>query len=84
MAHDDRSDHWLVRARTVRWLWVLFVAVLVTTLALQLLVKVKGHFAFDQWLGFGAAFGFFACVAMVLVAKVLGRLLKRDERFYGD
>ncbi len=84
MAHDDHSDHWLVRARTVRWLWVLFVAVLATTLALQLLIKVKGHFGFDQWWGFGAAFGFFACVAMVLVAKALGRLLKRGEHFYGD
>jgi hypothetical protein len=29
-------------------------------------------------------FGFLSCVAMVLVAKVLGWVLKRDENFYAE
>ena len=50
----------------------------------QLLFKVKGYFGVDGWLGFGALFGFLSCVAMVLVAKVLGWVLKRDEHFYAE
>ena len=36
----------------------------------------------DAWFGFGAVFGFAACVAMVLVAKALGLVLKRDDDYY--
>jgi hypothetical protein len=52
---------------------------------LQFVIKVKGYFGVDGWLGFGAAFGFLSCLAMVLVAKGLGVVLKRDEDYYkGD
>ena len=50
----------------------------------QIVIKVKGYFGVDGWFGFAAAFGFLVCVALVLIAKVLGLLLKRDEHFYDD
>jgi hypothetical protein len=43
---------------------------------------VKGNFGADGWFGFGAVFGFLSCVAMVIVAKVLGWFLKRDEDYF--
>ncbi|MEO1244560.1 MAG: hypothetical protein AAFX56_02655 [Pseudomonadota bacterium] len=76
------SDHWLVRPATIRRLWQISAAVLALTVLLQLSIKVKGYFGVDAWLGFGAAYGFLACVAMVLLAKVLGPLLKRGEDYY--
>ena len=79
-AHND--DAWLARPSTVRLLWKVLWAVLALTVALQLVIKVKGYFGVDEWFGFGAAFGFLSCVAMVLVAKVLGFVLKRDENYY--
>ncbi len=79
------SDHWLVRPATIRRLWQVSAAVLALTVLLQVFIKVKGYFGVDGWLGFGALYGFLACVAMVLVAKVLGPLLKRGEDYYrGD
>ena len=79
------SDHWLVRPATIRRLWQVSAAVLALTVLLQLSIKVKGYFGVDGWLGFGALYGFLACVAMVLFAKVLGPLLKRGEDYYrGD
>jgi hypothetical protein len=56
-----------------------FIAVLVVSVAVQWIFKVKGYFGLDGWFGFGAVFGFLSCVAMVLVAKVLGWFLKRNE-----
>ncbi len=40
------------------------------------------HFAFEGWFGFFAWFGFFCCVALVLAAKEMRKLLKRDEDYY--
>ena len=82
MNDSQKDDAWLARAESVRLLWRIFWAVLAITVALQLVFKVKGYFGIDGWFGFGAAFGFLACVAMVLVAKVLGFALKRDENYY--
>ena len=76
--------HWLVRPSTIRLLWWLFSIILALSVLAQLLFKVKGYFGVDGWLGFGAVFGFLACLAMVLVAKALGWVLKRDEGYYRD
>lgn len=80
--NKHEPDHWLVRPATIRWIWRVSIAVLVLTVLLQLVVKVKGYFGIDGWIGFGAAYGFLSCLAMVLVAKGLGFVLKRDEDYY--
>jgi hypothetical protein len=83
--NQREPDHWLVRPETIRWIWRISIVVLAITVLLQLVVKVKGYFGIDGWLGFGAAYGFLSCLAMVLVAKGLGFVLKRDEDYYeGD
>ena len=78
------DDSWLVRPATIRWLWRIFAGVLALTVIAQLAIYVKGYFGVDDWFGFGAAFGFLSCVAMVLFAKLLGVFLKRGEDYYGD
>ena len=83
--NKHEPDHWLVRPATIRWIWRISIAVLAITVLLQFAIKVKGYFGVDGWLGFGAAFGCLSCLAMVLVAKGLGFVLKRDEDYYkGD
>ena len=77
-----QDDHWLARPDSIRLLWRVFWAVLALTVALQLFIKVKGYFGVDGWIGFGAAFGFLSCVAMVVFAKGLGFILKRDDDYY--
>lgn len=82
--HPRQDDAWLARPETIRLLWWVFAAVLALSVAAQVLFKVKGYFGVDGWLGFGALYGFLACLAMVLVAKVLGRFLKRDAGYYRE
>ena len=83
--NQREPDHWLVRPETIRWIWRISIVVLAITVLLQLVIKVKGYFGIDGWLGFGAAYGFLSCLAMVLVAKGLGFVLKRDDDYYqGD
>jgi hypothetical protein len=75
-------DHWLVHPKTIRALWIVGALVLAGLVALDLIVKHKPHFGIDGTFGFGAWFGFAACVAMVLFAKALGALLKRPDTYY--
>lgn len=82
--NNSQQPSWLVRPTTIRWLWRWFIVVLALTVLAQLVVKIKGYFLVDGWFAFGAVFGFLACVLMVLVAKLLGLFLKRDERYYDD
>ena len=78
------DDAWLARPSTIRLLWRVFAVVLAASVAAQLLFQVKGYFTVDGWLGFGAVFGFLSCVAMVLFAKAMGWILKRDENYYAE
>lgn len=79
---NQESEHWLVRKETIRKLWIGGVVLLALTLAAQLIFPVKGYFSVDGVFGFGAAYGFVCCLIMVVVAKVLGFVLKRDQDYY--
>ena len=57
---------------------------LVSTLLVQVVVPVAGHFGIDSSFGFGAWYGFTACAAMILVARLIGAFLKRGDTYYGE
>jgi hypothetical protein len=76
------NDHWLVRPSTIRGLWIGGCIVLALTVLAQFLIPIKGYFAADDWFGFGAVYGFFTCLLMVIFAKLLGFVLKRKEDYY--
>lgn len=73
---------WLSRPTTIRRLWLAFAAILIVSVLAQALVHMHAYFEVDGWFGFNAAFGFLSCVGMVLIAKVLGLVLKRPDDYY--
>ncbi len=83
-AAPDEPQHWLVRPDTIKRLWWGSGTILALTVVAQVFIKIKGYFGVDDWLGFGAVYGFVSCLIMVLVAKALGFVLKRDESYYQD
>jgi len=80
----EQQVHWLMRPKTIRLIWTVFIIILAFTVIAQLVIPVKGYFGVDNWFGFAALLGFFSCVAMVLVAKLLGMILKRGDTYYHD
>ncbi len=76
--------HWLDEPRNVRLLWRGFLAVLALTVLAEFAVTLHPHFGVDSLFGFHALYGFLACLAMIVVAKALGVLLKRPDRYYED
>jgi hypothetical protein len=83
MAVPDH-DHWLARPRTIRLLWVVFGASLAGLVLADLAVHHHALFGLDGTFGFGAWYGFAACVALVLFAKLLGAFFKRPDTYYDD
>lgn len=84
---SDRShenDHWLVRPTTIRTLCAGAGVVLAVVVAFDLLVDHHPHIGIEGTIGFSAWFGFGACVALVLVARAVGALLKRPDTYYDD
>jgi hypothetical protein len=80
--NDEKQLHWLVRPSTIRKLWIGSSVVLSLVVLAQTVIYVKGYFGFDAWFGFGAVYGFASCLLMVLLAKLLGLLLKRPQDYY--
>ena len=78
------DDHWLVRATSIRRLWIAFIAMLAATVLADLAVEHHSYFGLDGTFGFGAWFGFASCVVLIVFAKALGALLKRPDTYYDD
>lgn len=82
MAKDDK--HWLVRPQTIGGLWLVFLVILALTIIAELLVHPHGYFVIDETVAFHAWYGFGSCVAMIVIAKILGIFLKRKDTYYGE
>ena len=65
-------------------LWRIFIAVLALSVVAQFLVEGHPHFAPERLFAWNALYGFLACAALIVIAKALGLLLKRDDRYYDD
>lgn len=80
MKHEHRLDD----PANVRRLWRGFLAVLALTVIAGAFVDLHPHFAIEKWFGFYAAYGFLACLAMIVGAKLLGLILKQPDTYYAD
>jgi predicted lipid-binding transport protein (Tim44 family) len=74
--------HWLDAPRNVQRLWRGFLVVLALVVLAELGVALHPQFAIESIFGFAALYGFLACALMIVVAKLLGLLLKRPDRYY--
>ena len=64
--------------------WSLFAAVLAASVLAQLFIDGHAHFAPERFFAWNALYGFLACAALIVLAKVLGFLVKRNEQYYDD
>ena len=74
--------HWLTRQSTIRRLWQVSLALLVLLAAAGAFVEQHPHFGIDALFAFSAWYGFGACIALIIIAKGIGLLLKRPDDYY--
>lgn len=76
------KTYWLDNRANVDWLVHGFYIVCGLLLVIDVFVPKHGPFAIEHIYGFYGIFGFLACVALVLIAKQLRRVLMRPEDYY--
>jgi len=81
---NGEGDPWLTRPRTVRGLKIAGAAALVLVTLADLAIEKKPYFEVEHLFGFGAWYGLGAALALAVVAKLLGALLRREEGYYDD
>ena len=59
-------------------------AICALLVASDFLIEKHGHYDFETWIGSKGVYGFISCVALVLAAKQLRRIVKRDRDYYDD
>lgn len=79
-----KREHWLDDPANIRRLWRGFLVVLALTVIAGTLVDLHPHFEVEKWFGFNAVYGFLACLAMIVGAKVLGLILKKPDTYYAE
>lgn len=79
---SDRGQHFFDRPRNVTWLLRAFYAVCAMLLAADFVYHRHVTHAFEAAPGFYALFGLAACVALVLAAKEMRKVLMRGEDYY--
>ena len=83
MQDRDRS-YWLDQPRNVDKIIYTLVGLCVLLLIAEFFYRKDPHFGFEAWFGFYGWYGFIMCVALVLGAKWMRIVLKRDEDHYDD
>lgn len=78
------KEHWLLRPKTIRKLWIGGCLMLAALVAADALVHPHVYFGIEGTFGFNAWYGFATCVAMVVAAKALGIFIKREDTYYDD
>jgi len=79
---EQERERWLDNPRHVNWI-VRGVFILAGLMILfDFLYHKHPHFRMEDIFGFYGFYGFIACVALVITAKGLRVLLKRDEDYY--
>lgn len=78
----QKKQGWFDSKKNLGLFLKLFYGSLVALLIMDLFVEKHPFFGFDGVPGFSAAYGFVACVLIVLGAKVLRMFLMKDEGYY--
>ena len=81
-AAGNERTYWLDDPKSVRWIIGTLVALCAGLLLADLAYHKHTHFAFESWFGFFPVFGFLAYCCIVGSAKLLRRLVMRDEDYY--
>jgi hypothetical protein len=78
----DEKRYWLDKPGNVTLLVRIFYVLCAVVIALDVFVPKHGPFAIEHVFGFYGFYGFAACVALVLIAKALRKVLMRAEDYY--
>jgi hypothetical protein len=81
---SNEAPRWLDRAGNVRKVYYSVWIACGLLLLAELFIDKHGEVGIEHVFGFHGFYGLVACVALVLAAKLLRRVLIRPENYYDD
>ncbi|HET7313749.1 hypothetical protein [Salinisphaera sp.] len=84
MSRRERPTGWFERRVVIHTVIATLAVVCLGLLIAEWFYAKHPYFGFDGWFGFYPAAGFGAYCLIVLSAKALRPLLRRDEDYYGE
>ena len=79
---DTEKKHLFDSPRNVKSLLWLFYASLGVLLVIDFFIHKHPDFPWEAKANFCAAYGFVSCVGLIFIAKLVRRLVQRDEDYY--
>lgn len=77
------SLRWIEKPGMLTRMWKIFVGVVIFLVVIDFFIPHEHtHLIFETIPGFSAVYGFVACTALVVFAKILRKLCKRDMNYY--
>ena len=70
--------------RAFKWLVILMSVFLLIEIPLLISHARHAYFKIDGWFAFYALLGLIACAILVVLARALGGLVRRDKSYYGN
>lgn len=80
--HDTEEVYWLDQPKTISLIIWTLIAVCVALFFIDAFYHKHPHFEIEHLFGFYGVYGFFVCIALVLAAKSLRKILMRPEDYY--
>jgi hypothetical protein len=80
----ENTPGFFEKPATIRVLWIMLYAVCGLTLVPELFIQRHAYFGIDHFFSFFAILGFIACALLILFAKGLGFILKKEEGYYDE
>lgn len=86
---QEKQKHWLYREENRQKLWLIQIGFLVLAIIPEFFIHHHAYFTdqgikVDARAGFYAWYGFASCAIMVIAAKLLAVVLKRNDDYYDE
>lgn len=79
----DNKVHFFDKPEGLKRVLKIFFTSLIILVIVDIFIHKHGYFGFDEYPSFYGAFGFIACVLLVLAARfILRPIVKRKEDYY--
>ncbi len=79
---NDEKKYWLDKPKNINLIVYTLYIVCAALLVADFIYHKHSYFNFENWFGFYAWFGFLAYTFIVMSAKMLRKLIKRNEDYY--
>ena len=81
---ENNTPGFLEKPGTIRILWILLYLVCGLTLVPELFIERHDYFGIDHYFSFYAGLGFISCALLIILAKGLSYILKKNVDYYDE